>query len=134
MTNKHHIRALRLMAEDARLTDRLTDLLAGLVLINPVALRGEPTLMPSTELMDVLGIDHAGSGRERQAIQEMTDALGDIAQARWSLPSRHGIVTGTFLDHYLLSSESGFLHFQMNTAFIGTLERISRHLARDEGA
>jgi hypothetical protein len=41
-------------------------------------------------------------------------------------------VTGTFLDHYQLSSESGFLHFQMNTAFIRVLEKISRNLARDD--
>ena len=85
MTNKHHIRALRLLAEDARLTDRLTDLLAGLVLINPVALRGEPTMMPSTELMGVLGIEHAGNGRNQQAVREMTRALDDMVQARWSL-------------------------------------------------
>lgn len=134
MTNKHHIRALRLLAEDARLTDRLTDLLAGLVLINPVALRGEPTLMPSTELMGVLGIDHAGRGRERLAVKEMTDALGDMAQARWSLPSRHGVLSGTFLDNYQISSESGFLHFQMNNGFIRALEKISRHLARNDDA
>jgi hypothetical protein len=132
MTNRHHIRALRLLAEDARLTDRLTDLLAGLVLINPVALRGEPTMMPSTELMGVLGIEHAGNGRNQQAVREMTRALDDMVQARWSLPSRHGVVTGTFLDHYQLSSESGFLHFQMNTAFIRVLEKISRNLARDD--
>lgn len=132
MTNKHHIRALRLLAEDARLTDRLTDLLAGLVLINPVALRGEPTMMPSTELMGVLGIEHAGNGRNRHAVGEMTRALDDMVQARWSLPSRHGVMTGTFLDNYQLSTESGFLHFQMNTAFIRVLEKISRNLARDD--
>lgn len=132
MTNKHHIRALRLLAEDARLTDRLTDLLAGLVLINPVALRGEPTLMPSAELMDLLGIDHAGIGRKRQATDEMTDALCAMAKARWSRPSRHGVVTGAFLHNYELSNESGFLHFQMNTDFIRALERISQHMARDD--
>lgn len=134
MTNEYHIRALRLLAEDARLTDRMTDLLAGLILMNPVALRGEPTMMPCAELMGILGIGPLGNGQEEHGIEEMAGALGDMVQARWSLPSRHGFTTGSFLDSYQVSSESGFLHFQINGGFIRALEKIIRHLARNDGS
>lgn len=126
---EYHIRALRLLAEDARLSDRSTDLLAGLVLLNPVALRGEPTMMPASELMDLLGIEHAATGRNAPGPEAMADALDDMAQATWSMPAWRGFTTGAFLENYRLSGRSGLLHYQMDGGFILALERISRHLA-----
>nr|WP_314543365.1 hypothetical protein [uncultured Massilia sp.] len=132
--NEYHIRALRLLAEDARLTNRTTDLLAGLVLLNPVALRGEPTMMPISELMEILGLEHASTGRNTPGPDAMADALHDVAQACWRMPSWRGFTTGSFLEHYWVSSGSGLLHFQIDGGFIVALERISRHLDRAAGA
>lgn len=132
--NEYHIRALRLLAEDARLTNRTTDLLAGLVLLNPVALRGEPTMIPISELMEILGLEHASTGRNTPGPDAMTDALHDVAQACWRMPSWRGFTTGSFLEHYRVSSESGLLHFQIDGGFILALDRISRHLDRAAGA
>jgi hypothetical protein len=132
--NEYHIRALRLLAEDARLTDRSADLLAGLVLLNPIALRGEPTMMPTAELMELLGIEHASTGRNAPGPDAMADALDDMAQASWRMPSWRGFTTGTFLENYQVSSESGLLHFQIDDGFLHALDRISRHLARGAGA
>jgi hypothetical protein len=132
--NVYHIRALRLLAEDARLTYRTTDLLAGLVLLNPVALRGEPTMMPMSELMEILGLEHASTGRNTPGPDAMAGALDDVAKACWRMPSWRGFTTGSFLEHYRVSSESGLLHFQIDGGFILALDRISRHLARAAGA
>jgi hypothetical protein len=132
--NEYHIRALRLLAEDARLSNRTTDLLAGLILLNPVALRGEATMMPTSELMEILGLEHASTGHSNPGLDTMTDALDDVAQACWRMPTWRGFTTGSFLEHYRVSSESGFLHFQIDGGFILALDRISRHLARAAGA
>jgi hypothetical protein len=132
--NEYHIRALRLLAEDARLTNRTADLMAVLVLLNPVALRGEPTMMLTSELMEILGLEHASTGRNAPGLDAMADALHDVAQACWRMPSWRGFTTGSFLEHYRVSSESGLLHFQIDGGFILALERISRHLARNTGA
>jgi hypothetical protein len=129
ISNKYQIRALRLLAEDARLSDRSTDLLAGLVLLNPVALRGEPTMMPTAEVTDLLGIEHAETGRNAPGPEAMAEALADMAQASWSMPSWRGFTNGAFLENYRLSRRSVLLHFQIDGGFILALERISRHLA-----
>jgi hypothetical protein len=132
--NEYHIRALRLLAEDARLTDRTTDLLAGLVLLNPVALRGEATMMPASELMEILGLEYASTGHGKPGLDAMTDALDEVVQACWRMPSWRGFTTGSFLEHYRVSGKTGLLHFQIDGGFILALDRISRHLAQDAGS
>jgi hypothetical protein len=64
----------------------------------------------------------------------MADALDDVAQACWKMPSWRGFTTGSFLENYRVSSESGMLHFQIDGGFILALEKISRDLARAAGA
>lgn len=50
------------------------------------------------------------------------------------MPSWRGFTTGSFLENYRVSSESGLLHFQIDGGFILALEKISRALARAAGA
>jgi hypothetical protein len=91
-------------------------------------------MMLTSELMEILGLEHATTGRNTAGLDAMADALDDVAQACWRMPSWRGFTTGSFLDHYRVSSESGLLHFQIDGGFILALDRISRHLARAAGA
>jgi len=125
----YRTRAFRLLAEDARLTSRTTRVLQALITASPVALRGEPTMVPRVELIDAMLGDtvHAIATTE----DALLDALEEVADAYWSMPGSLGVSTGFFLDSFGLSRLSGFVHFQFDHDFVMALEQISRQLRDD---
>lgn len=131
MENTYCMRALRLLAEDARLSARNRQLLATLMWATPVALRGHATLLPFSELIGALHTDGVETAWHGATEHDVLNALDEVDAAHWSMPSPDGAAIGSFLSGYALSTESGLLHFQIDTHLIGALEQISQQLQAD---
>lgn len=128
MENEYCMRALRLLAEDARLNARTRHLLATLMWATPVALQGYATMLPLAELIGALhttGTDPAWSGATES---DVLHAMDELDTAHWSMSSLQGAVIGGFLNGHALSAESGLLHFQIDNNFIAAIEKISQQL------
>ena len=127
LDNIYCTRALRLLAEDARMTVRTRHLLAVLVRATPVALRGYATMVPMAELVALLNTAPADDAWYGGTEQDVLATLEDIEAAHWSMPDPQ-IEIGSFLNGHALSEDSGLLHFQIDLDFIAAIERISRQL------
>lgn len=133
MQQTYLMRALRLMAEDARFTDRTTRVLYALVTANPVARRGEPTMIPSAALAPLLNGGRCGVTRDEGAVDDVLAALGEVDAARWHIPSLPGCAISALIKKYWVSQQSRLLHFQIAPGFIATLDLISDQLANKSG-
>jgi hypothetical protein len=127
----YRTRAFRLLAEDARLTARTTRVLHALITASPVALRGEPTMVPRVALIEAMRGDAAHASGIATTEDALLDALEEVADSYWSMPDGLGVSTGFFLDSFALSNLSGFVHFQFDHDFVMVLEQISRQLRDD---
>lgn len=131
MEHQYCMRALRLLAEDARLTARTRSLLVMLVWATPVALRGHSTMIPLSELIRALNTEAADTAWQNGTERDILNALDEVDAAHWSMPSLEGAAIGSFLNGHSLSAESGLLHFQVDNNFIAALEQISQKLQAD---
>lgn len=131
MEDKYCMRALRLLAEDARLTARARSLLVTLVWATPIALRGHATMIPLSELVSTLNTESADLIWNGVAERDVINALEEVDAAYWSMPSLEGAAIGTFLNGYTLSADSGLLHFQIDINLIAAIEQIGRQLQAD---
>lgn len=131
MEHTYQSRAFRLLAEDARLPCRTIRLLQALLTASPVALRGEPTMVPRVALIEAMRGD-ATSGCVTPAVEDaLVEVLEEVADSYWRVSEGKSVSTGFFLDSFGLSHLSGFVHFQFDHDFVTVLELISRQL-RDE--
>lgn len=128
MENIYRVRALHLLAEDARLKPQTKQLVLALLDATPVALRGYATMMPMSALMTVLKTDAMDSAWHDGTEEEVLQALDDVDTAHWSMPSLRGSAIGSFLKGHALSVDSGLLHFQIDNDLIAALEEISQQL------
>src|SRR5438067_1367704 len=128
METEYHRQALRLLVENTRLSVRAEKLLGMLVITNPVALRGEPTMIMNSTVIDLLGLSGSPYMKPQDALNEVKWVLREIADAAWQVPSTMAISPEAFLENYWISENPTFLHFQLKRTFIGVLMRISQHL------
>lgn len=133
MQHTYLMRALRLMAEDARFTERTTQVLYALITANPVARRGEPTMMPSAALVPLLSADPSAQARDSGAADDVLAAMHEVDAARWHIPSLPGCAISALFKKYWVSKQSRLLHFQIAPGFIATLDLISDQLAKKSG-
>lgn len=131
MEPQYCMRALRLLAEDARLTARTRSLLVTLVWATPVALRGHSTMIPLSKLIGTLNTEAADTVWQGGTDRDVMNALDEVDAAHWSMPSLKGAAIGSFLNGHTLSAESGLLHFQIDNNFIAAIEHISQQLQAD---
>lgn len=131
MESTYRARAFRLLAEDARLTSRTACVLQALITASPVALRGEPTMVPRVALIEAMRGDTAHVIGIAPTEDALLDALEEVADSYWSMPEGQGVSTGFFLESFGLSKLSGFVHFQFDHDFVVVLEQISRQLQDD---
>jgi hypothetical protein len=131
MEYTYRTRAFRLLAEDARLPCRTIRVLQALLTASPVALRGEPTMVPRAALIEAMrgdAADGAGTAANEDALLEV---LEDVADSYWRVSEGQSVSTGFFLDSLDLSHLSGFVHFQFDHDFVTVLELIGRQLRDD---
>jgi hypothetical protein len=95
---------------------------------NPVALRGQSTLMPSAYLLKVIGANDAGVDWNGATADDLVAALDEVAQACWTMPSPDDFVVGFFLDDFALAEASGMLHFRMDADFLAVLQQLRHQL------
>jgi len=131
MEYTYRTRAFRLLAEDARLPGRTTRVLQALLTASPVALRGEPTMVPRAALLEALRGDAADGGNMAATEDALLEVLEDVADSYWRVSEGQSVSTGFFLDSFGLSHLSGFVHFQFDHDFVTVLELISRQLRDD---
>lgn len=131
MENKYCMRALRLLAEDARLTARAKCLLVALVWATPVAQRGYATMTPLSKLISGLNEEVADRIQHGWSEREVMNALDEVDAAHWSMPFPEAAAIGSFLNGHTLSAESGLLHFQIDINCIAAIEQISQQLQAD---
>jgi hypothetical protein len=129
----YDMRAVRLLAEDARLTPLTRRVLMTLVWATPVALRGHATMIPLSELLRRLNTATGDSPWHGTAEPEVLNAIDELDEAHWSMPSLEGAAIGSFLNGHALSATSGLLHFQIDNNLIAALEQISQQLQADSG-
>ena len=127
----YRTRAFRLLAEDARLTPRTTRVLLALITASPVALRGEPTMVPRVSLIEAMRGDVAHASDIATTEDALLDVLDEVADSFWTMSGYLGVSSGFFLDSFGLSQLSGFVHFQFDHDFVMALEQISRQLQDD---
>jgi hypothetical protein len=131
MEYTYRTRAFRLLAEDARLSNRTTRVLHALMTASPVALRGEPTMVPRVALIEAMRGDAANGCGAAATEDALLDVLEEVADSYWCLTEGQSVATGFFLDSLVLSHLSGFVHFQLDHDFVTVLELISRQLRDD---
>ncbi|WP_075791475.1 hypothetical protein [Massilia putida] len=131
MENKYCMRALHLLAEDARLTARTRHLVVTLIWATPVALRGHATMIPLSELISALSTETADAVWHGVSDRDVMNALEEVDVAHWRMPSLEGAPIGSFLNGHALSAESGLLHFQIDNNLIAAIEQISQQLQAD---
>lgn len=131
MENKYCMRALRLLADDARLTGRTRCLLVTLMRATPVALRGHATMIPLSELISALNTETAEAVWHGWSECEVMNVLDEVDAAHWSMPSLKGATIGSFLNGHELSAKSSLLHFQIDSSLIAALEQIGQRLQAD---
>jgi hypothetical protein len=128
MENKYRLGALRLLAEDARLTARARRLVVALMRATPVAPRGVATMVPLSELTRTLRTDAADPAWQDGTACDVLNTLDEVDAAHWSMPFVEEAMIGTFLKGYALSEESGLLHFQVDSSLIAAIDQISQQL------
>jgi hypothetical protein len=121
-------RALRILSESTNISLRAQTVLNALIAANPVALRGEPTMVLNSELIGLLGRSGSAFMTWRDAVDEV---VCEIARASWPTPSTIMLSSNVFLDKYWMSEDGTFLHFKLNVIFIRVLAQMSSHSARD---
>jgi hypothetical protein len=131
MEYTYRTRAFRLLAEDARLPSRTTRVLQALLTANPVALRGEPTIVPRAALLEAMCGDAANGAGTAATEDGLLEVLEEVADSYWRVSEGQSVSTGFFLDSSGLSHLSGFVHFQFDHDFVTILELISRQLRDD---
>jgi hypothetical protein len=131
MEYTYRTRAFRLLAEDARLTTRTTRVLHALMTATPVALRGEPTMVPRVVLIEALRGDAANGCGPAVTEEALLEMLEEITDSYWRLTEGQSVAAGFFLDSFCLSHLSDFVHFQFDHDFVMVLELISRQLRDD---
>ncbi|WP_036168311.1 hypothetical protein [Massilia sp. 9096] len=130
MKTNYDMRAVRLLAEDARLRPLTRHVLVTLVWATPVALRGHATMIPLSELLRRLNTE-ADDPWRGTAEPEVLSAIDELDEAHWSMPSLEGAAIGSFLNGHTLSEASGLLHFQIDNNLIAALDQISQQLQAD---
>jgi hypothetical protein len=131
MDHTYCTRAFRLLAEDARLPGRTTRVLHALLTASPVALRGEPTMVPRVALIEAMRGDATTGCGAAAAEDALLEVLEEVADSYWRVSEGQNVSTGFFLDSFGLSHLSGFVHYQFDHDFVTILELISRQLRDD---
>jgi hypothetical protein len=131
LNTKYDMRAVRLLAEDARLTPLTKRVLIRLVWATPVALRGHATMIPLAELLHRLNMEAGDAVWHSADEPDVLNAIDELDEAHWSMPSLEGAAIGSFLNGHSLSSTSGLLHFQIDNNLIAALDEISQQLQTD---
>ncbi len=103
-------RQLRLTSDEVRLVEIM-------LLANPVAAKGEPTMLPVSTLLRETGVD-------RSFLPQLRRVLFDLTENMRSIDYRGGsILSFPVLGSFYVSDEGRFLLFQFNEMFLDVLTK-----------
>lgn len=129
MQHGFDIRALQLLIAGTRLSIRAERLLSALLTVTPVALSGEATMVPSARLLDLSGFSWSVYTTKDEALDEIMWTLRELAHTSWLASSERFLPDRAILEHYRLSPNTIFLHFQIDKTFILLLHQIGNRLS-----
>ena len=110
--------ALRTVLSDAGFDDELAQLLTSLATTNLVAMRGQRTIIPTTEVQSALGLVVHTTHDHMRAALAVRAALARLREARWETTIGGARPGGPVLDLVSTTPDKRFVAFRVNDRFL----------------
>jgi len=125
--------ALRTVLSDAGFDDELARLLISLATTNSVAMRGQRTMIPTTEVHSALGLVVHTTHDHMRAALAVRAAVTRLREARWETAIGGSRPSGPVLDLVSTSPDKRFVAFRFNDRFLAYLRHLSLYGVSDPG-